>query len=351
MLVNVILAMSSPSSSSSSSMDAGTGSANPDSTVVTGLGDEVLLCMLTMALGGLVLLAWWSSNVRERPRVRAVLLQPVRPGVVVAEQVEENEARRRQREAGGRAEVVFAEGSGSGSNRPQDRDRDRDRREENETSEEEMSQAEAQQGSNGNNPDNDATDAASNASARADGDQEEAAVASSSDSEANSASSSSSSPSITIKLKFLNESQREVKAKPSESLGKFKRRHFADDLASNKVVRLIFNGQMLRSDRDTLGDCGLFDNCVVHCLVSSGQQQQQPQQQQQQQQQDHVYYPVDADDGLDLSHICYPLLGSVLLMVWWCQIVYSHYFSMASSLSLFCLTILFAASVTNTYLT
>ncbi len=61
-------------------------------------------------------------------------------------------------------------------------------------------------------------------------------------------------------------------------------------------------------------------------------------------------YPGEHDDGLDLSHICYPLLGSLLLMLWWCQIVYSHYFSVASTMSLVSLTVLFLASITNTYL-
>ena len=37
-------------------------------------------------------------------------------------------------------------------------------------------------------------------------------------------------------------------------------------------------------------------------------------------------------------------------MLWWCQVVYSHYFSVASSMSLVSLTVLFLASVTNTYL-
>lgn len=36
---------------------------------------------------------------------------------------------------------------------------------------------------------------------------------------------------------------------------------------SNKEIKLIFNGQVLKQDRHTLKCCGLFDNCVVHCLV------------------------------------------------------------------------------------
>jgi hypothetical protein len=38
-------------------------------------------------------------------------------------------------------------------------------------------------------------------------------------------------------------------------------------MAARKVIRLIFNGQVLQSDDRTLQNYGLFDNCVVHCLV------------------------------------------------------------------------------------
>lgn len=45
------------------------------------------------------------------------------------------------------------------------------------------------------------------------------------------------------------------------------RRNFAVEIESSKVIRLIFNGQVLQSDDRTLQNYGLFDNCVVHCLV------------------------------------------------------------------------------------
>lgn len=47
----------------------------------------------------------------------------------------------------------------------------------------------------------------------------------------------------------------------------FFRRHFRTELSANKLVKLIFNGQVLQRDNDTLQSCGMFDNCVVHCLV------------------------------------------------------------------------------------
>lgn len=47
----------------------------------------------------------------------------------------------------------------------------------------------------------------------------------------------------------------------------FHRRHFTEELAAQKLVRLVFNGHVLQPDSKTLAACGLFDNCVVHCLI------------------------------------------------------------------------------------
>ncbi len=227
--------------------------------MVAGMGDEVLAFLVTLLLGGTVLLAWWSTAVRERPRVRAVLVQPIRPGVVVAEQVDEAEARNRQREAGG--EVVFAEGARETAGRDEEEEGEEEERQE-EGGEQGRREAEAATAEEVcNTRQGSAATAAAGAAGTAEEARPEAAEGDSSD------SSSSSTPPITIKLKFLNDSQREVRARPSESLGRFKRRHFAEALADNKVVRLIFNGQMLSGDRESLGHYGLFDNCVVHCLV------------------------------------------------------------------------------------
>lgn len=46
------------------------------------------------------------------------------------------------------------------------------------------------------------------------------------------------------------------------------------EISTNKLVRLIFNGQLLQHDNETLRSYGLFDNCVVHCLIH--QQRVQP---------------------------------------------------------------------------
>ncbi|KAL3280145.1 hypothetical protein HHI36_017645 [Cryptolaemus montrouzieri] len=72
---------------------------------------------------------------------------------------------------------------------------------------------------------------------------------------------------ICVKLMYLNDELRHVDGRLQEKLGDFKRRHFQVELAANKLVKLIFNGHVLQQDGDTLQSCGMFDNCVVHCLV------------------------------------------------------------------------------------
>lgn len=52
-----------------------------------------------------------------------------------------------------------------------------------------------------------------------------------------------------------------------QSNHRFFRRNFTVELAAEKLVRLVFNGHVLQPDSKTLRACGLFDNCVVHCLV------------------------------------------------------------------------------------
>lgn len=72
---------------------------------------------------------------------------------------------------------------------------------------------------------------------------------------------------LTIKLKYLNDELKIATAPVSETIGEFKRRNFTTELAAQKIVRLVFNGHVLQPDRKTLAECGLFDNCVVHCLI------------------------------------------------------------------------------------
>lgn len=72
---------------------------------------------------------------------------------------------------------------------------------------------------------------------------------------------------MKIKLKYLNDDLKVVEGKPSQTIGDFKQKNFTVELEADKLVRLVFNGHVLQPDSKTLKKCGLFDNCVVHCLI------------------------------------------------------------------------------------
>ena len=63
---------------------------------------------------------------------------------------------------------------------------------------------------------------------------------------------------VIVRLKFLNDTQKDVSASLVENIGQFKRRNFSEEISSNKNVRLIFNGQVLRDETSTLRSCGLW---------------------------------------------------------------------------------------------
>ena len=50
---------------------------------------------------------------------------------------------------------------------------------------------------------------------------------------------------------------------------RFVRANFESELADNKWVRFIFNGQDLRDDARTLQACNVGDNCTMHCLITT----------------------------------------------------------------------------------
>lgn len=152
----------------------------------------------------------------------------------------------------------------------------------------------------------------------------------------------------TIKVKFTNdESSLEIKERLSEKLGLFISKHLDRhlNLNSDDRIKLIFNGRMLSLRDQTLAQHGLTNNSVVHCMVQRSVQTNDANEQV-----NAEGLNPDAMD-LDLSSICFPLLGSLLVVIWWCQMVYAHYFNMTTTISLVSLTVLFFASAANAYLT
>ncbi|PAV86726.1 hypothetical protein WR25_14168 [Diploscapter pachys] len=74
---------------------------------------------------------------------------------------------------------------------------------------------------------------------------------------------------ICVRLKFLDDTQRDVSAHTSDSLEKFKKKHFPEDVASGKVIRLIYQGQLLRDESRSLESYGVKEMSVIHVHISN----------------------------------------------------------------------------------
>jgi len=162
---------------------------------------------------------------------------------------------------------------------------------------------------------------------------------------------------FTVRLKFLNDTQKDVEASLVENIGQFKRRNFSEEINSNKNVRLIFNGQVLRDEASTLRSCGLFDKCVVHCLIHAATPSQGQgttggahghSHAQGQHAHGHTHNHAQHRD-LDVSAYFIPILGLALAMLWYFAVAYNMYFNLMSTTALIGLTSLYFLSVYGTH--
>uniref|UniRef100_A0A1I7V557 Ubiquitin-like domain-containing protein n=1 Tax=Caenorhabditis tropicalis TaxID=1561998 RepID=A0A1I7V557_9PELO len=71
---------------------------------------------------------------------------------------------------------------------------------------------------------------------------------------------------VLIRLKFLSDTEKDTWARLEDTVATFKAEHFTD--LTNKVIRLIYQGQLLRDETKTLRDYGIQGGCVVHCHIS-----------------------------------------------------------------------------------
>ncbi|XP_063704231.1 uncharacterized protein LOC134833733 [Culicoides brevitarsis] len=173
---------------------------------------------------------------------------------------------------------------------------------------------------------------------------------------------------LTIKLKYLNDDLKLVTAKASEAIGDFKKRNFTVELAAQKLVRLVFNGHVLQHDK-TLEECGLFDNCVVHCLVhnkkpsdrndernsqtsentsSASNQRAGPQLNQNvpgSRRETSESFLNRPENGRWYLYIGMVLITVTLVFCWFCRFNYSYLFSFYSTIGLILMSVLFIAMI------
>lgn len=164
---------------------------------------------------------------------------------------------------------------------------------------------------------------------------------------------------ISIKLKFINDDQKLVTGSLKEFLGDFKRRHFQTELNAQKLVRLVFNGRVLQPDNQTLEKCGMFNNCVVHCLVHQPRQNPAPSPASALDNSSPIYFnpqafsdiPVGTEissvhNDWDLSRPLVGIVSLILSFAWYFRYHYAQFFTTSATVALYAITAIFAMSIT-----
>ncbi|KAM6452043.1 transmembrane and ubiquitin-like domain-containing protein 1 [Liasis olivaceus] len=136
---------------------------------------------------------------------------------------------------------------------------------------------------------------------------------------------------FVLRLKFLNDTERLARVRPQDTVGALKRVHFP---GQEQLVRLIYQGQLLRDDAQTLAALHLTDNSVVHCHIaphrpppgSAGPQAN-----------------VDAAHAaLNVGSLMMPLLVLMLGALWYFQLQHRHVFTATATTCLAGLTLVFS---------
>ncbi|XP_074049455.1 transmembrane and ubiquitin-like domain-containing protein 1 [Macrotis lagotis] len=133
---------------------------------------------------------------------------------------------------------------------------------------------------------------------------------------------------LVLRLKFLNDSEQVARAWPQDTIGSLKRTQFP---GREHQVRLIYQGQLLGDDAQTLGSLHLPPNCVLHCHVAARAGPQ------------HLGCPPGSEtgpSGLGVGNLLLPLLLLMLTVLWYCQIQYRPFFPPTATLGLAGLTLL-----------
>uniref|UniRef100_A0ABM5GM79 Transmembrane and ubiquitin-like domain-containing protein 1 n=1 Tax=Pogona vitticeps TaxID=103695 RepID=A0ABM5GM79_9SAUR len=139
---------------------------------------------------------------------------------------------------------------------------------------------------------------------------------------------------IILRLKFLNDTERLARVRPEDTVGTLKRAHFP---GQEQLVRLIYQGQLLRDDSQTLAALHLTHNSVVHCHISQHRPGVVP-----------AGVPpgaahVDATHAaLNMGSLMVPLFVLMLGTLWYFQLQYRHVFTATATTCLAGLTLVFS---------
>ncbi|XP_031759504.1 transmembrane and ubiquitin-like domain-containing protein 1 [Xenopus tropicalis] len=147
------------------------------------------------------------------------------------------------------------------------------------------------------------------------------------------AQSAGEAGSVRLRLKFLNDTERLVTVRLSDTIMYIKRTHFP---GQELHVRLIFQGRLLRDDSQTVSALQLRDGSVLHCHISQ-----------------HASVPGAGGEHthvpLNVGSLLVPLLLLILLLLWYCQFQYPALFTGTATACLGGFTLLVSAVAFSSY--
>uniref|UniRef100_A0A8D2KTV9 Transmembrane and ubiquitin-like domain-containing protein 1 n=2 Tax=Varanus komodoensis TaxID=61221 RepID=A0A8D2KTV9_VARKO len=140
--------------------------------------------------------------------------------------------------------------------------------------------------------------------------------------------------SIVLRLKFLNDTERLARVHPEDTVGTLKRTYFP---GQEQLVRLIYQGQLLRDDSQTLAALHLAHHSVVHCHISPHRPPAAPA---------GAHANAASTDvahaALNIGSLMVPLLLLLLGALWYFQLQYRHIFTATATACLAGLTLVFS---------
>ncbi|XP_051990293.1 transmembrane and ubiquitin-like domain-containing protein 1 [Xyrauchen texanus] len=135
---------------------------------------------------------------------------------------------------------------------------------------------------------------------------------------------------MVLRLKFLNDTERTAQVNPQDTIGYLKRTYFA---GQEHQVRLIYQGQLLHDDAQTLASLNLADNSVLHCHISQHATRAMPA---------GARAADQVHVALNVGSLMVPLFVLMLSVLWYFQIQYRQFFTAPATASLVGITIFFS---------
>ncbi|NWY43913.1 TMUB1 protein, partial [Sylvia atricapilla] len=136
-------------------------------------------------------------------------------------------------------------------------------------------------------------------------------------------------PTLVLRLKFLNDTERLARVRPGDTVGALKRTYFP---GQEQQVRLIYQGQLLRDDTQSLAGLHLGHLSVLHCHLSPPS----------------VAPTAPGTPGprspapaaLGVGSLALPLFVLLLALLWYLQLQHRHVFTATATTCLAGLTLL-----------